>query len=241
MRINRFIAASGAGSRRAADRLIEEGRVSVRRGDLTLTAEPGMQVGPEDTVLIDGIPVSVRQEHIYIIYNKPRGIVSTMQEKDPRSIPNALRLPFRVSYAGRLDAASTGLMLLTSDGDLIEHISRGANKKEKEYICTVDRPLTDEFLEAFRSGVHILDTVTRPCEAERIDEYTFRIVLTQGMNRQIRRMCKSLGRNVVSLCRTRIANLTIDGLLEGQWRYLTQEEKQGLFAAAYGEGNKNGE
>ncbi len=246
MRINRFIAQSGAASRRQADRLIEEGSVSVLRDGRMLTAEEGMQILPGDHVFIRGIEVIPKDRKTYILYNKPRGVTCTLQEKDRRSLAHVKGLPKGITYAGRLDAESTGLVLLTDDGDLIENISRGAKKKEKEYLCEVDHPVTGEFLAAFQSGVRILDTVTRPCEAEAVGENVIRIVLTQGLNRQIRRMCKALGYKVVSLCRIRIANLTIDGLAEGKWRYLTEEEEAELLEIAgisekkTGKGEKDG-
>ena len=232
MRINRYIAQSGAASRRQADALIKEGSVSVLLGGVMQTAEEGMQIGPDDRVFIRGVEVIPRKKKTYVIYHKPRGVTCTLQKKDRRSLANVKGLPAGLTYAGRLDADSTGLVLLTDDGDLIENISRGAHRKEKEYLCTVDHPVTPEFLEAFRSGVRILDTVTRPCVAEALSDTLVRIVLTQGLNRQIRRMCKALGYKVVSLCRIRIANLTLNGLSEGKWRYLTDEEEKELLRIA---------
>lgn len=220
-RINKYLSEVGFCSRRAADKLLEEGRIKINGK----VPELGTKVSDEDIVEVDGKPIRENEESpIYIAFNKPVGIVCTTDTK--REIDNIIEYinhPKRIFPIGRLDKPSEGLILLTNDGDIVNKILRGKNNHEKEYLVRVDKPLNSKFLEKMRNGVPILDTVTKKCEVERIDDMTFRIVLTQGLNRQIRRMCEFLGYEVKKLKRIRIMNIKLDIPL-GKWRDLTPEE-----------------
>lgn len=220
-RINKYLSEVGFCSRRAADKLLEEGRIKINGK----VPELGTKVSDEDVVEVDGKPIRENEESpIYIAFNKPVGIVCTTDTK--REIDNIIEYinhPKRIFPIGRLDKPSEGLILLTNDGDIVNKILRGKNNHEKEYLVRVDKPLNSKFLEKMRNGVPILDTVTKKCEVERIDDMTFRIVLTQGLNRQIRRMCEFLGYEVKKLKRIRIMNIKLDIPL-GKWRDLTPEE-----------------
>jgi 23S rRNA pseudouridine2604 synthase len=220
-RINKYLSEVGFCSRRAADKLLEEGRIKINGK----VPELGTKVSDEDVVEVDGKPIRENEESpIYIAFNKPVGIVCTTDTK--REIDNIIEYinhPKRIFPIGRLDKPSEGLILLTNDGDIVNKILRGKNNHEKEYLVRVDKPLNSKFLEKMRNGVPILDTVTKKCEVERIDDMTFRIVLTQGLNRQIRRMCEFLGYEVKKLKRIRIMNIKLDMPL-GKWRDLTAEE-----------------
>lgn len=220
-RINKYLSEVGFCSRRAADKLLEEGRIKINGK----VPELGTKVSDEDVVEVDGKPIRESEESpIYIAFNKPVGIVCTTDTK--REIDNIIEYinhPKRIFPIGRLDKPSEGLILLTNDGDIVNKILRGKNNHEKEYLVRVDKPLNSKFLEKMRNGVPILDTVTKKCEVERIDDMTFRIVLTQGLNRQIRRMCEFLGYEVKKLKRIRIMNIKLDIPL-GKWRDLTPEE-----------------
>lgn len=220
-RINKYLSEVGFCSRRAADKLLEEGRIKINGK----VPELGTKVSDEDVVEVDGKPIHENEESpIYIAFNKPVGIVCTTDTK--REIDNIIEYinhPKRIFPIGRLDKPSEGLILLTNDGDIVNKILRGKNNHEKEYLVRVDKPLNSKFLEKMRNGVPILDTVTKKCEVERIDDMTFRIVLTQGLNRQIRRMCEFLGYEVKKLKRIRIMNIKLDTPL-GKWRDLTPEE-----------------
>lgn len=220
-RINKYLSEVGFCSRRAADKLLEEGRIKINGK----VPELGTKVSDEDVVEVDGKPIRENEESpIYIAFNKPVGIVCTTDTK--REIDNIIEYinhPKRIFPIGRLDKPSEGLILLTNDGDIVNKILRGKNNHEKEYLVRVDKPLNSKFLEKMRNGVPILDTVTKKCEVERIDDMTFRIVLTQGLNRQIRRMCEFLGYEVKKLKRIRIMNIKLDTPL-GKWRDLTPEE-----------------
>lgn len=220
-RINKYLSEVGYCSRRAADKLLEEGRIKING----IIPELGTKVSDEDVVEVDGKPIRENEETpIYIAFNKPVGIVCTTDTK--REIDNIIEYinhPKRIFPIGRLDKPSEGLILLTNDGDIVNKILRGKNNHEKEYLVRVDKPLNSKFLEKMRNGVPILDTVTKKCEVERIDDMTFRIVLTQGLNRQIRRMCEFLGYEVKKLKRIRIMNIKLDMPL-GKWRDLTAEE-----------------
>lgn len=208
-------------SRRAADKLLEEGRITVNGIKPAL----GTKVSDEDVILVDGISIiKTENDFVYIAYNKPVGIVcttDTKREKD--NIIDAIKHPERIFPIGRLDKPSEGLILLTSDGDIVNKILRARNNHEKEYLVWVDKPITENFLENMRNGVPILDTITRKCEVEQINKNQFRIILTQGLNRQIRRMCEYLGYDVVRLKRIRIMSIQLD-LPVGKWRNLTNEE-----------------
>src|SRR4051812_22990793 len=225
MRINKFISESGKSSRRGADKLISEGRVTIN-GQI---AQMGSQVEPGDTVRIDGNPIKVKKEYVYIALNKPVGITSTTERHIKGNIVDFVNHPLRVFNIGRLDKDSDGLILLTNDGDIVNEILRAENKHEKEYIVSVDRPITPEFLKKMSEGVKILDTVTLPCEVRQLSKFDFQIILTQGLNRQIRRMCEALGYEVYRLQRTRIMNIHLGNLPLGQWRDLTKKERTQLF------------
>ncbi len=220
-RINKYLSEVGFCSRRAADKLIEERRVTVN-GQVP---EMGTKVGPDDDVRVDGKPVIDRNTRpVYIAFHKPVGIVCTTDtrvEKD--NIIAFINHPKRIFPIGRLDKPSEGLILLTSDGDIVNKILRAHNNHEKEYLVAVNRRITPEFIQKMRNGVPILGTVTKKCFVEKIDAYTFRIVLTQGLNRQIRRMCEYFEYSVVRLKRIRIMNIELD-LPKGAWRDLTADE-----------------
>ena len=220
-RINKFLSEMGYFSRRAADKLIEQGRVTINGK----VPEMGTKITVADEVRVDGELISEPQEKpVYIAFNKPIGIVCTTDtrvEKD--NIIDFINYPSRIFPIGRLDKPSEGLILLTNDGDIVNKILRARNKHQKEYIVTVDRPITKVFLEKMANGVPILDRVTRKCEIEEISKFQFRIILTQGLNRQIRRMCEYLGYNVTALKRIRIMNIQLD-VPVGKWRYLSEKE-----------------
>lgn len=220
-RINKYLSEVGYCSRRAADKLLEEGRITIN-GKIP---ELGTKVSDADEICVDGISIRKSgEEHIYIAFNKPIGIVCTTDTKrEKNNIVDYINHPKRIFPIGRLDKPSEGLILLTSDGDIVNKILRARNNHEKEYIVRVDKPITPKFLEKMRSGVPILDTVTNKCEVEKLDTMTFRIILTQGLNRQIRRMCEYLGYEVKKLKRIRIMNIHLD-LPVGKWRDLTPEE-----------------
>lgn len=220
-RINKYLSEVGYCSRRAADKLLEEGRIKIN-GKIP---ELGTKVSDDDVVEVDGKPIRESEEQpVYIAFNKPVGIVCTTDAKRERdNIIDYINHPKRIFPIGRLDKPSEGLILLTNDGDIVNKILRAKNNHEKEYLVRVDKPLNSKFLEKMRNGVPILDTVTKKCEVERIDDMTFRIVLTQGLNRQIRRMCEFLGYEVKKLKRIRIMNIKLD-LPVGKWRDLTEAE-----------------
>lgn len=227
VRINKYLSEVGFCSRREADRLLQEGCITVN-GSIP---ELGTKVSGSDEILVNGRSIRPKQEnHVYIALNKPVGIVCTTDTKrEKNNIVDFINHPKRIFPIGRLDKPSEGLILLTSDGDIVNKILRARNNHEKEYIVRVNKPITPKFLEKMRSGVPILGTVTRKCEVERLDEMQFRIVLTQGLNRQIRRMCEYLGYEVRKLKRIRIMNIKLD-LPLGKWRELTPEEKSQLDA-----------
>lgn len=227
MRINKFISEAGTASRRGADKLITEGRVTINGKRATI----GSQVEPGDDVRVNGNQLFVARNNVYIALNKPVGITSTTEKGVKGNIVDLVNHPFRVFHIGRLDKDSEGLILLTNDGDIVNEILRSENQHEKEYIVSVDRPITPEFLKQMSEGVKILDTVTLPCKVEQLSKYDFKIILTQGLNRQIRRMCEELGYNVYRLQRIRIMNIQLDNLPVGQWRYLSKKEKAQLFQA----------
>lgn len=225
-RLNKFIADSGYCSRREADRLIEEGRVKVdgRVGVLGDKILPGMEV------IVDGNNLSGQGEKVYIILNKPAGIVCTADPREPMNVVDYLDYPIRIFPVGRLDKDSEGLLLLTSDGEIVNRLLRAAGGHEKEYEVEIDRPVTREFVEKMMAGVPILDTVTLPCKVRKTGPRSFNIILIQGLNRQIRRMCEALGCNVRKLRRIRIMNIRLGNMQPGQWRELTHEELSTLMA-----------
>jgi 23S rRNA pseudouridine2604 synthase len=220
IRINKFISEKGVCSRREADRIIEDGRVTIN-GTKALT---GSKVKKGDEVRLDGRLLTEREELVYIALNKPVGITSTTEHKIKGNIVDFINYPKRIFPIGRLDKDSEGLILLTNDGDIVNKILRAGNNHDKEYIVTVDNPITEEFVNGMSSGVRILDTITKPCIIRKESKYVFRIILTQGLNRQIRRMCEAFGYKVQKLKRLRIMNIQLKDLPTGQWRYLTKEE-----------------
>ena len=225
IRINKYLSEVGFCSRREADRLLEEGRITINGK----VPELGTKVSDEDEIFVDGKTIKkVEEEFVYIAFNKPIGIVCTTDTKrEKNNIVDYINHPKRIFPIGRLDKPSEGLILLTSDGDIVNKILRAKNNHEKEYYVRVDKPITEKFLEKMRNGVPILDTVTKKCEVEKIDTMNFRIVLTQGLNRQIRRMCEHLGYEVKKLKRVRIMNIKLD-LPVGKWRNLTPQEMNEL-------------
>ncbi len=228
MRINKFLAHSGVCSRREADRLVEQGKVQING----VTAAPGQCVGELDRVMVSGKPVTAREKTVVLAFYKPVGVVCT--ERDPhaeKKLSDLIRYPMRVTYAGRLDRDSEGLLLLSNDGDLIQAMMRGANRREKEYLVKVDKEITDVFLSRMAGGIFLKDLgiTTRECRLEKTGKYTFRIILTQGINRQIRRMCEACGYRVKSLKRVRVMHVTLDGLKPGEYRELPAEEVERLY------------
>ncbi|MDV7139586.1 23S rRNA pseudouridine(2604) synthase RluF [Maribacter sp. TH_r10] len=220
-RINKYLSEVGYCSRRAADKLIDQGRVTINGS----VPEMGTKIVPGDEVRVDGELISEPKEQpVYLVFNKPIGIVCTTDtrvEKD--NIIDFINYPKRIFPIGRLDKPSEGLIFLTNDGDIVNKILRARNHHEKEYLVTVNKPITQDFLNKMRNGVPILDTVTRKCEVESLGKYQFKIILTQGLNRQIRRMCEYLGYDVKKLKRIRIMNVKLD-IPVGKWRDLTQAE-----------------
>ncbi len=221
VRINKYLSEVGYCSRRAADKLLEQGRITINGK----VPELGTKITEGDVVRVDGALITTPEDdHVYIAFNKPVGIVCTTDtrvEKD--NIIDYINHPKRIFPIGRLDKPSEGLILLTSDGDIVNKILRARNHHEKEYIVEVNKPVTEDFVEKMSNGIPILETVTRKCKVEKISEFKFKIILTQGLNRQIRRMCEYLEYDVWSLKRTRIMNIHLD-LKVGQWRDLTQKE-----------------
>lgn len=227
-RINKYIASSGLCSRREADRLIEEGRVTVNG----IVAESGMQVCDDDVVLVDGKNIIPEANDIYIAFNKPLGITCTTDSRDPSNIIDYIGYPERIFPIGRLDKNSSGLILLTNDGSIVNTLLRAENNHEKEYQVTVDRPYDDKFVKEMQSGVPVLGQITLPCKITKVSARVFKIILHQGLNRQIRRMCEYEGYKVVKLRRIRFMNINLGTLGIGQWRYLTAKEITELKSAA---------
>lgn len=227
-RLNKYLADCGVCSRREADRMIEEGRITVNG----MTASTGMKISVEDEVSVDGKPLKNKNKKVVLAFYKPTGITCTEKDKHAeQTIRDVIDYPVRVTYAGRLDKESEGLLLLTNDGDLINGLMRSANYHEKEYMVRVNKPITDVFIKKMSEGIYLkdLDVTTRKCEVEKMGKFIFRIVLTQGLNRQIRRMCKVLGYEAVGLKRIRVANIRIDGLNPGDYRELRGEELENLY------------
>ena len=220
IRLNKYISETGTCSRREADKLIEQGRVSVNGK----TPELGTKVSHADDIKIDGQTLKEKEKSIYLAFYKPVGITCTTDLKDKDNIIDYIRHPKRIFPIGRLDKPSEGLIFLTNDGDIVNKILRAGNNHEKEYIVTVDKPITAEFIMQMSNGVSILDTITKKCFVEQQNKNRFRIILTQGLNRQIRRMCEELDYNVIKLKRTRIMNISLAALNPGEWRYLTDGE-----------------
>lgn len=227
MRINKVISETGYCSRREVDKLIMAKRVTING----VIAELGSQVAPGDDVRIDGKPIESKRKPVYIALNKPVGITSTTEQHVEGNIVDFVNHPERIFPIGRLDKDSDGLILLTNDGDIVNKILRAENRHEKEYLVTVDKPITEPFLRGMSSGVKILGGMTLPCKVSRVTDYVFRIILTEGKNRQIRRMCAAFNYKVRRLQRIRIMNIHLGNLKLGQWRNLTEQERNELFEA----------
>jgi 23S rRNA pseudouridine2604 synthase len=229
VRLNKFISESGICSRREADRYIEQGNVKLNGK----RAKIGDQVYPGDIVHVNGnaLEPMEKSEHIYIVLNKPVGVTSTTEQSDRSNIVDFVNHIRRIFPIGRLDKDSQGLIFLTSDGDIVNKILRASNNHEKEYIVTVNKPITDDFITGMSAGVPILGQRTKKCFIQKETPNVFRIVLVQGLNRQIRRMCEYFGYDVVKLERVRIMNVTLKGLPQGDWRDLTPDELNGIFKA----------
>lgn len=226
IRINKAISDSGFCSRRQADKFIEEGKVTINGTKVTL----GDRAMPNDTIHVDGKLISENDTLVYVMLNKPVGITFTTDQRVEGNVVDFIGHKERIFHVGRLDKPSEGLLLMTNDGDIVNKILRAGNKHEKEYIVTVDRPITKDFITRMSSGIPLaeLETTTKRCEVEQLSRFVFRIVLIQGLNRQIRRMCDYLGYDVVALQRIRIMNLVIGELPLGEWRDLTETELQEL-------------
>ena len=218
--LNKFISSTGICSRREADKYIDAGRVKIN-GKI---AQKGNRVLPGDAVSLDNKPVKNKVRRVIIAFNKPPGVTTTTDLKDRDNIISFIRFKERIFPIGRLDKASSGLILLTNDGDIVNKILRKENKHDKEYIVTVDKPVTENFLKKMRNGIPILGTVTNPCKARKLGKNKFSIILTQGLNRQIRRMCEYCGYKVMTLKRTRIMHLQLGNLKVGHWRHLSKSE-----------------
>lgn len=224
IRINKYMAESGMCSRREADKLVADGKVYIDG----VPAVMGSKVLPGQKVTVKGQDIKKNEDLVLIAFNKPVGIVSTTDKREKDNIIDYINYGKRIFPIGRLDKESEGLILLTNDGDIVNKILRAGNYHEKEYVVTVNKDITPEFLKAMSSGVPILDTVTRPCRIEQIDKKVFKIILTQGLNRQIRRMCEALGYRVRSLIRIRIMNIKLNHLKSGTYRNLTPKELEEL-------------
>jgi 23S rRNA pseudouridine2604 synthase len=218
--LNKYISETGFCSRREADKYIEQCRVTINGKD----AHKGNRVAVGDVVLVDGEPIKKKQAAVYLLLNKPKGITCTTDLKDKTNIIDFVNFKTRIFPIGRLDKRSEGLIFLTNDGDIVNKILRAGNQHEKEYSVTVDKPITLDFINKMRNGVRILGTVTQKCFVKQEGTDRFKIILTQGLNRQIRRMCEALGYNVTALKRVRIMSITLSGLAPGKWRYFTPAE-----------------
>lgn len=229
VRINKYLADCGICSRREADKYIDSGKVKIN-GQI---AKSGMQVDDKDIVEFDGKQIRSLESKVVLAYYKPIGVTCTENDKHAeKTIVDAIKYPVRLTYAGRLDKDSEGLIIMTNDGELINNMMRGANRHEKEYIVKVDRTINPEFVEKMSKGVFLKDLsqTTRPCEVEIIGKNTFKIILTQGLNRQIRRMCQTLGYNVKSLKRIRVVNIELKNIRSGEYREIKGEELRNLYA-----------
>ena len=225
MRLNKYISETGVCSRREADKWIEAGRVTLNGQPATL----GTQVAAGDEVRVDGDSIGVKKKQVYIALNKPVGIICTTEAHIEDNIIDHVGFPERIFPVGRLDRDSEGLILLTNNGDIVNEILRSENNHEKEYLVTVDRPITDLSLRMLAGGVKIMGELTKPSKVARVNAQSFRIILTQGLNRQIRRMCSALGYKAQRLQRVRIMNIHLGNLRPGQWRHLSSAELAGLL------------
>lgn len=225
IRLNKYLSEAGVCSRREADTLIAAGKVTVDGQIATM----GMKVTPNQDIRVGKKQIGGKKDMVLLAVNKPVGIVCTEEKKEKHNIIRFLDYPTRITYIGRLDKDSEGLLLMTNNGDIINKMMRAGNMHEKEYVVTVNKPITPEFIEKMANGVPILDTVTRKCEVEAIGKYTFRIILTQGLNRQIRRMCEYLGYKVTKLKRIRVMNISLGNLKSGEYREVTETEIKELY------------
>ena len=225
IRLNKYIASSGLCSRREADTLIENGKVTVNG----IVALQGSKVNPGDIVEVSGRKISPDNEMIYIAFNKPLGITCTTDRRDPSNIIDYIGFDERIFPIGRLDKNSSGLILLTNDGSIVNKLLRAENGHEKEYLVTVNRPYDKDFIRSMESGVPVLGQLTLPCKLKPSGDKSFKIILHQGLNRQIRRMCEYLGYKVTRLKRIRFMNIILGDLEPGKWRYLTADEKKELL------------
>lgn len=237
LRINKFFTQHSVCSRREADRLIESGRVTINQRVACL----GDQVGPDDAIARDGEVIPWRTVPLYIKYHKPVGVTTTSESHVPRNIIAEIGHPERIFPIGRLDKDSSGLILLTNDGDIVNEILRTEHGHEREYEVVVDHPFDQTFINRMAQGVVILDRPTKPCRIERLGRSQFRIILTEGRNRQIRRMCQVLGYRVLTLHRVRIMHVTLEGLEPGVWKPLTGKERERLFQAVGRSGRQAGQ
>jgi 23S rRNA pseudouridine2604 synthase len=219
-RLNKAISETGYCSRREADRLIEAGKVEVNGK----VAGLGVQISKTDVIFVEGIQISKTVKPVYLAFNKPVGITSTTDTSIKSNIISFINYPERIFPIGRLDKPSEGLIFMTNDGDIVNKILRSKNNHEKEYIVTVNKKITQDFLDKMSSGVPILDTITKKCIVKKMDDFTFNIILTQGLNRQIRRMCDYLGFEVKALKRIRIMNIKLENLKPGKYRHFTNDE-----------------
>ena len=224
IRLNKYISEAGECSRRTADKYIEDGRVRIN-GEIALM---GQRVFPSDVVTLNGKKLVINNNRIILAYNKPIGLTCTADQRDETNIFRHIDYPIRLHYVGRLDKDSQGLLLLTNDGDLSNKIQKSVNNHEKEYRVRVNKPITEDFLARMSDGVPILDTITKKCRVKKLDSHSFTIILTQGLNRQIRRMCEALDYRVVNLKRTRVINIRLGNLRPGEYRRLTPEEEREL-------------
>lgn len=224
--LNKYISETGFCSRREADKYIDDGRVSINGKE----TKKGNRVKENDVVFIDAQPLKKKTPPVYIMLNKPKGITCTTDLKDKTNVIDFINYKSRIFPIGRLDKLSEGLIFLTNDGDIVNKILRAGNGHEKEYVVTTDKPITAEFVNKMRSGIKISGTITNKCFVKQEGEKRFRIILTQGLNRQIRRMCAALGYKVTSLKRVRIMNITLNGLAPGKWRNFSAEEIAGINA-----------
>ncbi len=228
IRLNKYIALCGICSRRDADKLIDDGRISVNGH----VAKAGEKVSVFDNVTMDGVPIKQNEDHVVLAYNKPVGVVCTERDDHAeKTIIDDIDYERRITYAGRLDKDSEGLMILTDDGELIQAMMKSRNGHEKEYVVEVDRKISDSFLKNMEKGVFLseLDVRTKPCKMFKVTDKCFRIILTQGLNRQIRRMCSAFGYEVTKLKRVRILNIGLDGLEHSEYRVIQGEELEELY------------
>lgn len=225
MRIQKYISETGFCSRRHTNRLIIEGRVTVNG----VVSDKNTMIAEQDEVLVDGRPIPRKEQSVYLALHKPVGITCTAAKEVEGNIIDFVNYPTRIFPVGRLDKASEGLILMTNDGDIFNKILRSEHGHEKEYVVTVDKVITEQFVLKMESGVEILNTITKPCKVEKISDNVFKIILTQGLNRQIRRMCKALGYRVERLQRIRIMNIHLGNLEAGAWRELSQQELNELL------------